>query len=222
MIQQHPHSQSTVNTQTLNTPKVGLGLGTAALLALALMPAAASAYDSGDRIARIGLHHIAPKSDNHDTVEVDSLLGLTGSLVQFLTPQLALDLLLAWPFEPEVSLNGGGKVAEAQLLPPVLSLVWYPALGSTWHPYVGIGLNYSLFFDESTQGALAGSDLKLDDSFGVAAMAGVDWNLGKAWGVALDVRYIDIDSDATLDGADIGTVEVDPLCVGLSLSYRFR
>lgn len=222
MIEQHPRSPSTVSTQTLNIPKAGLRLGAAALLALALTPATASAYDSGDRIARIGLHHIAPKSDNHDTVEVDSLLGLTGSLVQFLTPQLAVDLLLAWPFEPEVSLKGGDKVAEAQLLPPVLSLVWYPALGSTWHPYVGVGLNYSLFFDESTQGALAGSDLKLDDSFGVAAMAGVDWDLGKAWGVALDVRYIDIDSDATLDGADIGTVEVDPLCVGLSLSYRFR
>ena len=222
MIEQHPRGPSTVSTQTLNIPKAGLRLGAVALLALALMPATASAYDSGDRIARIGLHHIAPKSDNHDAVEVDSLLGLTGSLVQFLTPQLAVDLLLAWPFEPEVSLKGGDKVAEAQLLPPVLSLVWYPELGSTWHPYVGVGLNYSLFFDESTQGALAGSDLKLDDSFGVAAMAGVDWDLGKAWGVALDVRYIDIDSDATLDGADIGTVEVDPLCVGLSMSYRFR
>lgn len=222
MIEQHPHRQTHFDARPLAAGHPGLRLGAAVLLALALLPATATAYDSGDRIARIGLHHIAPKSDNHDTVEVDSLLGLTGSLVQFLTPQLAVDLLLAWPFEPEVSLKGGGKVAEAQLLPPVLSLVWYPALGASWHPYVGVGLNYSLFFDESTQGALAGSDLKLDDSFGVAAMAGVDWDLGKAWGVALDVRYIDIDSDATLDGADIGTVEVDPLCVGLSLSYRFR
>lgn len=35
-------------------------------------------------------------------------------------------------------------------------------------PYVGVGLNYTMLFDEGTTGALAGAKLKLDDSFGPA------------------------------------------------------
>jgi len=36
-------------------------------------------------------------------------------------------------------------------------------------PYVGAGLNYTAFYDEETRGALSGSQLTLNESFGLAA-----------------------------------------------------
>ena len=127
---------------------------------------------------------------------------------------------MAVPFKHEVELNGA-EVASTRHLPPTLSLVWYPAVNGPWHPYVGAGLNYTLFFDEDTKGPITGQKLKLDPSFGLAAVAGIDWDIDDRWGVALDLRYMDIDTDGTLDGASLGTFEIDPLAVGLSASYRF-
>lgn len=190
-------------------------------LSLAACAVPAMAYDSGDIIARIGAHHINPKSDNGAGVEVDDALGLTGSVVYFFTPTFAVDLLLAAPFEHDIALEGGPTVGSTQHLPPTVSLTWYPALGRIWRPFVGVGLNYTTFFSEDTTGPLAGADLKLDDSFGVAFVAGLQVDVSERWGVTLDARYMDIESDATVDGAELGTVEIDPIALGASVSYRF-
>lgn len=194
---------------------------TAAGLLAAAASSAAQAYESGDWLVRVGSHYVEPKSDNHAVVNVDGAFGLTGSVVYFLRPTLAVDLLLAYPYSHDINLNGGGQVASTDHLPPTLSLVWYPDVSETWHPYFGAGLNYTMFFDEETEGALAGSKLELDDSFGVAAVAGIDVDLNEHWGISADIRYFDIDADATLDGADLDDVEIDPFGYGLSVRYRF-
>lgn len=188
-------------------------------------PTVACAYDAGDWLARVGTHYVDPKRDNNDTVNVDGAFGLTGSVEYFITRQFAVDLLLAVPFKHDINLNGGGEVATAHDLPPVLSLVWYPqveeVLGQRWHPFIGAGLNYTFFFDESTSGALAGAKLHLDDSVGIAGLAGLSVDVGHNWSVVADVRYMDIDTKAKVNGASIGDVEIDPLAYGLSVGYRF-
>lgn len=182
----------------------------------------APAYEAGDWIARVGSHYVDPKSDNHDLVKVDGAFGLTGSVDYFLAPQLAVDLLLAVPFKHDIKLDAGGdKVASTHDLPPTLSLVWYPALSPTWHPFVGAGINYTMFFDESTRGALDGTKLSLKDSVGVAFVGGLSVDFAKNWSVGFDVRYMDIDTKAKVDGGSIGTVEIDPVGYGLNLGYTF-
>jgi len=206
--------------KTCREPAIRVMAAAALLVGGATTPA--MAYEAGDWVARAGLHYVDPKSDNHDTVGVEPSGGLTGSISRFLTPQFAMEMLVAAPFEHDITLNGSGDtVASTQHLPPTLSLVWYPEVGGRWHPFIGAGLNYTLFFNEDTEGALAGSKLELDDSFGVAAVAGVDVDIDRHWGLALDLRYMDIDTDATLDGTDVGTVEIDPLGFGFTASYRF-
>ncbi|MDB5971220.1 MAG: rane protein [Hydrocarboniphaga sp.] len=190
-------------------------------LSAAGFAAGAQAYQSGDWLARAGTHYIDPKSDNNDVVSVDGSLGITGSLVYFLRPTIAIDLLLAVPYQHDISLNGGGKVADTRHLPPTLSLVWYPQVSDVWHPFVGVGVNHTFFFDESTQGALEGTKLHLSDSTGIAAVAGVDFVLSPRWSLMLDLRYIDIDTKATVDGASIGDVEIDPIGYGMALGYQF-
>ena len=39
--------------------------------------------------------------------------------------------------------------------------------------------------------------------------------------IRADVRWMDIDSDAKLNGASIGTAEIDPVVVGVSYIWKF-
>ena len=191
-------------------------------LAVALCCAAASAYEAGDWTARVGLHYVDPKSDNHEVVGVDGSAGVTASVAYFATPTIAVDLLVALPFEHDITLNSDGStVGSTQHLPPTLSLMWYPRLSDRWQPFVGAGVNYTLFFEEDTEGALAGSRLKLDESIGAAFAAGLEYTLTPKISLVLDVRYMDIDTEAELDGASLGDVHIDPWAYGASVGYRF-
>ena len=174
----------------------------------------------GDWLFRIGGHRVSPKSSNHDLVEVEAATMLTFNVSYFFQDQWAVEVLAALPFEHDIKLRSGGRVASTKHLPPTVSVQYHFTPDRTWRPYVGLGLNVTEFFQEDTTGALAGADLELDRSFGLAAQVGVDFDLGGDWFANVDVRYFDIETDAKVGGADIGTVEIDPWAVGLSVGIR--
>ena len=191
-------------------------------LALVLaLPAAPVLADAGDWTVRAGPYLVAPKSDNSDLVTVDDGVSLGFTVSYFFSDNWAFEVLAATPFSHDVDLVGGGKVADVKHLPPTFSLQYHWSNPSSFSPYVGFGLNYTPFFDGSTQGGLAGTNLELDDSFGFAAQLGADLELNERWSLNLDLRWVNIETDATLDGADLGTVEIDPFVAGINLGYRF-
>lgn len=191
------------------------------VLAAATAALPARAQDAGDWIWRVGVHNVRPKSDNHAVVNVDAAASLTFNATYMLAPHWGVELLAALPFEHDINLNGGGKVAAAKQLPPALSLQYHFNPNGAWRPYLGAGVNYTLFFDEKTSGALDGTDLELDPSWGVAAQAGLDVRLGGVWFVNVDARWMDIDTDAKLNGTSLGTVGIDPYAFGLTVGRRF-
>jgi outer membrane protein len=196
-------------------------LATTTILAAMALAQAAAAQDVGEWTVRSGLHSIEPKSGNHALVNVEEQIGLTFSATYMFAPNWSVELLAALPFTHGINLNGGGGVAETDLLPPTLSAQYHFNPDGRVRPYVGAGLNYTIFFDERTWGALQGAKLALDPSFGPAAQFGVDIDVITGWFVNLDVRWFDIDTDAKVDGAAIGTVEIDPYAFGLSIGHRF-
>jgi outer membrane protein len=50
----------------------------------------------------------------------------------------------------------------------------------------------------------------------------MDVALTDNWAVNFNVRWFDIDSDAKLDGADLGTVEIDPYAYGVMFTRKVR
>jgi len=187
-----------------------------------VLAGAAGAANASDWIVRVGGHYVDPKSDNHEVVSVDSGQSLTFNATYMLSPNWGVELLAAWPFSHDITLNAdGSKVAETKHLPPTLSLQYHFLPDGRIRPYVGAGLNATLFFDEKTTGALAGTELSLDDSFGVAAQLGVDFALSDDWMLNLDARWIDIDTGARLDGVGIGSVAIDPYAFGISVGRKF-
>lgn len=181
----------------------------------------ATAFEPGDWLVRAGASYVNPASDNSDIVSVDSDTSLTINFTYMMTDVWALELLAAVPFKHDIELLDGTKVGSTKHLPPTLSLQYHFRPTEQFQPYLGIGLNYTNFFSEKTIGPLEGVDLNLGDSWGLAGQAGFDILFNDNWFFNLDVRYIDIDTKAALDGVSIGKVEIDPWVFGGHIGFRF-
>lgn len=193
--------------------------GVALLAAGAASPA--TAFDQGDWLIRFGGSYIDPSSTNHEIVKVDTAWSATFNFTYMMTDNWAVEVLAAWPFEHDINLIDGPRVASTRQLPPTVSLQYHFLPDSKFQPYVGVGFNYTLFFDEKTTGALEGIDLDLDSSMGLEGEVGLDILLNDKWFLNFDVRYVDIDSDAKLNGEGIGTVRIDPWVYGANVGFRF-
>lgn len=192
------------------------------MVALLLASPATYAYEKGDWIIQAGVGSVDPKSNNGTIASVDAGESLIISGEYMFSDKLGFEVLAAWPFSHDIKLAADGtKVAETKQLPPTFSLKYHFATDAAFNPYVGAGLNYTLFFDEETTGPLAGSSLDLDDSFGIAAQAGFDYAFSDTMMLNLEVRWMNIETDAKLDGVFLETVEIDPVVYGISLGWRF-
>ncbi len=197
-------------------------LPVAIILGLGTFHAQSQAYEAGDFIFRAGVASVQPDEDPFGTlgdldarVSNDEALGLTFSYM--FTDHIALGLLASSPFKHDISTNGT-KVAETELLPPTLHLEYFPLKSdSKWQPFVGIGVNYTTFFEESSN---LGS-LDLDDSVGVSFEAGIDYRITEKLILNATVWHIDLETDADLDGTSIGGIELDPWVYMLSIGYVF-
>lgn len=163
--------------------------------------------------------------DPNMTPEVD--------LTYMLTPNWGLELILA-SSEHDASgtgsLAGLGELFGARTLPPTLTVQYHFNTSGSIRPYTGIGLNYTLFFNEdATSGfktAMGGkANVELDDSRGLAANVGVDVAINKDWFINADIKYIDMDTTATMKTSVLGRlkvdVDIDPWVYGIGVGRRF-
>jgi outer membrane protein len=198
----------------------------AVALAFGGLAAPAFAQQAGEWTFTVGAHQVNPKSDNGSLaagtldVEVGSNVRPTITAEYFIRDNLGIEVLASLPFQHDIDIVGVGNVGSTKHLPPTVSLQYHFGEGKV-KPFVGLGVNYTLFFSEDTNGALSGNDLKLDDSFGLAAHAGIDFKVGEKGAIRVDARWIDIDTDVELNGTGIGTVEIDPLVYGAAYVFQF-
>jgi len=195
-------------------------LSAVASLTLAFPSAHVQAAEEGDWIVRVGVHDVDPKSGNSDIVNVDSDTQLTFDVTYMLSSHLGLEVLAALPFEHAIRLTDGTLVGSTEHLPPTVS-IQYRFGERRLQPYVGAGINYTAFFSEKTQGPLAGTELKLDNSTGLALQVGFDYEINERLIFNAVLRSIDIESDASLNGAPLTKVAIDPLALGLSIGWVF-
>ncbi|WP_417272292.1 OmpW/AlkL family protein [Celeribacter halophilus] len=199
----------------------------AATMALALsLPTLAAAQDAGTMTLGLGLGYVMPKSDNGDILgstelDVGDNLRPTITFEYFIRDNLGIEVLGAWPFEHNIRADGSGEIGSTQHLPPVVSLQYHFDNGAAFTPFVGVGVNYTAFFDETATGEIADSDLDLTDSWGVALHAGFDYQVSERGALRTDVRWIDINSDVKLNGEKIGEAEIDPWVFGVSYVMTF-
>ncbi len=222
------------------------------LLALAIAAPSVQAHQAGDIIVRAGavtvqthestsgvkgdrgtlatLGNIGGKA----SINNDTQLGL--NFAYMVTDHWGVELLAATPFKHNVSIKGtqvpavaDGKLGSFKHLPPTLSAVYYPMdSGSVFQPYVGLGVNYTTFFDESVSSSAKQrgfTSLNINDSWGWAAQVGADYMLTDNIMLNGQIRYIDIDTTAYASHKDLGrakvNVDVKPWVYMVGLGYKF-
>ncbi|HVC18377.1 MAG TPA: OmpW family outer membrane protein [Rhodanobacter sp.] len=196
------------------------------LIAAALAVGAVSNVRAADDtwVLRFGAHVVNPKSDNGQLAgmkaSITSDTKPTVSVEYLLTPSWGLELLAAVPFKHDVRLDGV-TAASTKQLPPTLGVNYHFMPDATVSPFIGAGINYTYFFSTKGQGPLQGTHVKIDNSWGAAAHAGIDVQLSPKWLLTADLRWISLSGDAHVNGVNVGTAKVDPLVYGLSFGYRF-
>lgn len=210
---------------------------TLVVLAAMMAPMLANAHQAGDFLFRAGAATVRPNAGSDDVLGQGSFnadnntqLGLTfGYMV---TDNIGVELLAATPFRHKVSLNGAavnGNIATVRDLPPSLMAQYYfGGKQDKLRPYLGLGVNYTTFFDEkfNDNGKGAGlSNLSLKDSWGIAAQAGLDYNLDEHWMLNMSVWWMNIETKTRFDDANgnhhnIDT-RLDPWVFMFGAGYRF-
>ena len=194
--------------------------------------APAMAQSKGDWTLGVGVHAVDPKSDAGDlngaalglgklSTKVDSDVKPTVTFEYFVAVNIGIEVLAALPFKHDVSIDGVGKVGETKQLPPVVSLQYHFTNSSKVTPFVGLGVNYTKFFSTDSTGALAGTKLKLEDSWGLAAHAGLDFAVSDKGALRVDMRWADIDTKVKVNGNSLGTAKIDPLVYGVAYVFKF-
>ncbi len=203
--------------------------------ATALTMTTAFAVPAGTWSVAAGAHYVDPKSDNGTvnvggadySVDVDGDVRPTISGEYFIANNVGVELLAAIPFHHDFDLNdpNGNTVltGKTQHLPPTLSLQYHfdgYDMPMNIKPFVGVGVNYTTFFKERVYLG-NGNDLELDDSVGVAGHIGVDIPFADTEAFRIDARYMDIKTDATLNGADLGEIDISPWVYGVAFVKQF-
>lgn len=180
-----------------------------------------------------------PAGSTQVGVNSNTQLGLTFDY-QY-NPNWSVQLIAATPFSHDINVKGsaidGLKVGNTKHLPPTL-LAQYHFMPEhqTFDPFVGVGVNYTLFFDEQVDAQLEGAldalgvttaddvvSLKLKNSLGLAFQAGVNVKLSDNLGLHLMVSKMDIDTTGRVqvNGATVQSVNVkiDPVVAMLGLRW---
>lgn len=139
----------------------------------------------------------------------------------FLTGNIAVELVLATARVGVKVTNPDISLGNVWILPPTLTVQYHFAPDGAIRPYVGVGVNYTMFYsDKQPPGGFA-SSVDYDNAWGFALQAGVDIPVDDQWSMNVDVKKIFLATDATVNGAVKADVDIDPLLVGIGIGYRF-
>ena len=207
--------------------KLGLGVVACALL-LSAAPNHANAegwYDAENWQVRVRAIGVIPDEDTSvnisGTTEVSNEVVPELDISYFFTKNIAAELILATA-KHNIDYNGSTDLGDAWILPPTLTLQYHFTPDQKFSPYVGAGVNYSMFYGEDAGAGFR--DLDVDGGFGVALQAGMDYWIDEHWGLNLDVKklWLNVDGELYSGTTRITTdIDLDPWIVGAGVAYRF-
>lgn len=169
----------------------------------------------------------SPNSGLHISNQVVPELDIS----YFFTQNIAAELILG---VTRHHLTGSGTlqgldIGKTTLLPPTLTLQYHFTNFGAFKPYIGAGVNYTVFFNNSASNipfaGLAVTNLHVSNQWGGAVQFGFDYMLNKHWGLNVDVKklWLQPNYSAMVNGAIpvTGTAHIDPWLVGAGVTYKF-
>lgn len=187
--------------------------------------------DQGDWLVRIRAIDIQPRNQSDpipalgvpaDAIRLNDKWAPEVDFSYFLTRSIALELILTYPQEHDVSLNGT-KIGTAKHLPPTLTVQYHFIPEGKFRPYLGAGINYTHYSDVDLNVPGVGRlDLE-KNSWGAALQAGFDVEVSKNKFINFDIKKIYINSDVKLaaNGAKVSHIRLDPVVIGIGFGWKF-
>lgn len=182
-----------------------------------------SGIHAGDVLVRLRAISIMPNVSTTQSlsalnVDVNNAIVPELDLTYMIRDYLGVELILATSRHQLTS--SLGNLGGVNVLPPTLLLQYHFNHQGTVRPYVGAGLNYTLFYNNGL--SAGGQPVSISNhSFGPALQAGVDVQVAKNLFVNADIKKIWMHTDASLGGASLGTLHIDPLVVGIGVGMKF-
>lgn len=207
----------------------------AAMIAAGVIAApAVQADETGLMIRARGVYVTFDNSQNQGLgATANALAGTAGSEISandrlipevdfswFFTKNIAAELVLTYPQTVNIQLNDT-YIGKIKALPPSLVLQYHFTDFGAFKPYVGLGVNYTLF--SSRDNILGGAVTVENSSVGMVAQVGMDYMFTKSLGLNFDVKYIQMETDVVLkaSGTKVGALGLSPFTTGVGLTYKF-
>ncbi len=140
----------------------------------------------------------------------------------FFTKNIATELVLTYP--QQVNLTAGGTQAgKISALPPSLLIQYHFTDLGAIKPYVGAGVNYTIFGNRQNFPALSNSVTVDQSSVGFVAQVGADYMFDKNWGMNVDLKYATMSTNISQvsGGANVGKLTLNPLMPAVGVTYKF-
>jgi outer membrane protein len=169
-------------------------------------------------LVRVRAVHVGPQNSSSPLtgVEVSSKTIPEVDISYFFSNNISAELVLTYPQQHDVSLNGA-KIGTVKELPPTLLAQYHFSPGSAFDPYVGAGLNYTLFSSVN----IPGLDVS-KSSLGGALQVGFDVPLKNNMSFNVDLKKVYMKTDvSTSAGAYVTSLKIDPILFSVGLGWKF-
>lgn len=206
-------------------------LATTALVGVGYQPVAAK--EANDFLVRGRVIVVAPEESGSThplggDLDVSTNTAPELDFTYFITKNIATELILATT-QHEVHLNnvsglGNVSLGKTRVLPPTLLLQYHFFTDELMSPYLGAGLNYTIFWDE-TDGPVA-TNVDIENTIGYALQAGFDIQFPDSnfvFNVDVKKIFLSPDVDATVGGTHVKArnFDLNPWVIGTGFGYKF-
>lgn len=195
------------------------------------MTTAAGAKEAGDWLIRVRAIGVVPNESSTITpiggaVKVGEEYTAEVDFSYFFTDNIAAELILATSKHKVRAVGtaiGDIPLGNVWLLPPTLNIQYHFLPKDKFSPYVGGGINLTLFYASKPGPVVAGIQYK--DRIGFSLQGGVDIAITERTYLNLDLKKLFLGTDVRIDAGALGIVNADvdlnPWIFGVGVGWIF-
>jgi outer membrane protein len=142
----------------------------------------------------------------------------------FFTKNIAAELVLTYPQNVNITYTqANSNAGTIKALPPSLLLQYHFTDLGAFKPYVGAGVNYTIFSNRSNFPPLGNSVQVDNSSVGAVGQIGADYFFDKNWGLNVDLKYATMSTNVTTvaGGTNLGKLTLNPWMPAVGVTYKF-
>ena len=193
--------------------------------------------EAGELHMRVRATGVVPM-ENATIETIGGNVNLTNNLIPevdftyYFTKNLAAELILGTSKHEVVAVNtalGNLDLGRVMLLPPTLNLQYHFYPTKNLKPYIGAGLNYTIFYDEG-QGKgrnAAITNVDYDNNLGYSFQLGFDYKINDKlyWNVDVKKVYLntDVEVGAALPAGQVyvpADVDLNPWLISTGIGFK--